>query len=116
MVCDKCEKKLKKAGASSATADPLAYKMHNIGSSQTQEKDRIKGGNKLLERRADRFDDSRNGKKNGKMYFRKCRICDATVQQKHFRFCQKCSYIKHICAICGTRVLDNHKMYRQNWR
>merc|ERR1712110_556660 len=63
------------------------------------------GGNKLLEakKRTDRFDE-KVGK--GKQFYRRCRLCELPVHQKHFRYCQKCAYMKAICPICGKRVIS----------
>ena len=42
----------------------------------------------------------------------KCRICKMTNVQKEYYYCQKCSYSKGICAMCGKKILDI-SMYKQ---
>ena len=47
----------------------------------------------------------------------KCRICKQANVQKMYYYCQKCSYAKGICSMCGKKILDI-KMYKQkiSWK
>merc|ERR1712060_738301 len=99
------------------TVDPLCHRAQNQGSSGTGQKSRKVGGNKLLEaKRTDRFNVNRQ---NGKTtHYRRCKICDNNVHQKHFRYCHKCSCMKGICQVCGVRLikLDDRKMYKMSYK
>merc|ERR1719158_338778 len=112
MTCDKCEKKLGKI----ITNDPLCHKAHNSNTSGSGPSSRKVGGNKLLEKRSDRYDPSRKLNKN--VHYRRCKICDQIVHQKHFRYCHKCSVMKGICSICGKRMInfDRRKLYKMTYK
>jgi hypothetical protein len=44
-------------------------------------------------------------KKRWAPYGSKCTVCKSTLP-KDYLYCQKCAYVKGLCAMCGTQVLD----------
>jgi hypothetical protein len=91
MVCSKCEKKQK--NLSSGIITPDTWKE---GSSQQKRVNE----NKLLSQKA---------KSKFEPYSAQCKICKSRLHQKGHHYCQKCSYSKGICSMCGIKVIDTSK-------
>ncbi|XP_063902363.1 cysteine-rich PDZ-binding protein-like [Zophobas morio] len=91
MVCEKCERKLKKL------ACPEVY------SKLSGKPRREINENKLLTAR----------KLRETPYTSRCKICKQKCHQPNAKYCQKCAYKKGLCALCGTMIMDT-KEYRQS--
>jgi len=92
MVCGKCEKKLSKVACPDKWKD---------GSNNTNETGRKLNENKML-----------STKKRWAPYSKQCTVCKASLQPE-YSYCQKCAYVKGLCAMCGKQVLDT-KGYKQS--
>merc|ERR1712137_777828 len=120
MVCEKCEKKLKRVVCPEVYADP------------TKPKQRVFNENKLLTSRRQgsvrsvaaptpsattRNRTSSTSKSAGKddfnPYARKCKICTGGISLQGAYYCQDCAYSKGICSMCGKKVLDTSS-YKQS--
>ena len=44
----------------------------------------------------------------------KCMICKQAAVQKGYAYCQRCSYTKGICAMCGKKILDISRYKQKN--
>jgi len=95
MVCEKCEKKLEKL------ITPEVRKGDTKTPAIGKEGGRKIGGNMMVEKKKFKYDP----------YTSKCKICSAKIAT-YAHYCQKCSYVKGICSMCGKQILDV-KMYKQ---
>ncbi|PSC72116.1 Cysteine-rich PDZ-binding [Micractinium conductrix] len=95
MVCGKCEKKLAKG----IVQDKWKEGAHNTIES---------GGRKVNENKA------LSKKKAWAPYSAKCATCKTSVAQG-YNYCQGCSYLKGLCAMCGKQIMDREllKNYKQ---
>ena len=84
MVCAKCEKKLSKLAPAAKWKDGA----DNKGTSS---------GRKINENKA------LSKKKQWSPYTRQCKVCKSALQPD-YHYCQKCAYIKGLCAMCGKQV------------
>ncbi|KAI3387316.1 hypothetical protein SNEBB_002330 [Seison nebaliae] len=109
MVCNKCEKKLNRL----ATPDPWkgSKKGGTLstggGSGGAITSSKVINGNKLLSSKNTRFHPyAKPSKDKPTSQFRKCRICADSIHLTGAYYCQKCSYKKGICAMCGAKVSE----------
>ena len=99
MVCNKCEKKL------SRVACPDVWKNGARNVVDGKDGGRKVGGNMILVK-----------KTNQKQYFNpfgsKCKTCKAKVEKDH-TYCNKCSYEKGMCKMCGIKMVST-KFYKMS--
>jgi hypothetical protein len=101
MVCAKCERKMGTTSTGSASTTKVGKASTVIGS--TSKTGKKLNENKLLSK----------GKTQFTAYQNNCKLCKVRVHQKDAQYCQKCSYKKGICALCGVQILDVSK-YKQS--
>ena len=94
MVCSKCEKKLSK------TACMDTWK----ASSEKKTDGRKLNENKILSK-----------SKRWQPYTAKCKLCKSSLPE-NYMYCQKCSYAKGLCGMCGRMILktEDLKRYKQS--
>lgn len=84
MVCSKCEAKLSKV----VCAEKWKANQEGVGTSS---------GRKINENKA------LSAKKRWQPYAAKCTLCKSPLQPD-YKYCQKCAYVKGVCAMCGKQV------------
>lgn len=85
MVCEKCEKKLTKVAAAAKWKD---------GSDVAG---KLSSGRKINENKA------LSKKGQWSPYSKQCKICKSSLQPA-YQYCQKCAYMKGLCAMCGKQA------------
>ena len=89
MVCEKCEKKLKRVIVPDKWKDGARNtdKGARVGSSGAVRKERS---------RLKKFSPMDHT----------CRICKSKLQDEKSHYCQPCAYQKGICKMCGRKLVD----------